>query len=185
MLLCICLLEARPGLIMRASLLLDALLRPTLRNSFRTTLRPSIRSQASSFGILSCRANLPARTVLPLRRSYSVIACQGPVKLRELGSHFFSTNSTYSGDETPSPPVLASPVVGRWLLSSSALVFAVIVVGGVTRLTESGLSITEWRPITGILPPLTAEDWAVEFGKYSTTPEFKLSVCYDSNKRKT
>jgi len=54
------------------------------------------------------------------------------------------------------------------------LVFAVIVVGGVTRLTESGLSITEWRPITGVLPPLSEAEWNEEFDKYKATPEFKL-----------
>lgn len=59
-------------------------------------------------------------------------------------------------------------------MASSTLVFAIIVVGGVTRLTESGLSITEWRPITGILPPLSADDWEEEFTKYKATPEFKL-----------
>lgn len=56
------------------------------------------------------------------------------------------------------------------------LVFAVIVVGGVTRLTESGLSITEWKPISGILPPLTQAQWQEEFEKYKATPEFKLCV---------
>lgn len=59
---------------------------------------------------------------------------------------------------------------------SSTLVLAIVVVGGVTRLTESGLSITEWKPITGILPPLSDEDWTVEFDKYKQTPEFKLYV---------
>jgi cytochrome c oxidase assembly protein subunit 15 len=59
-------------------------------------------------------------------------------------------------------------------MASSVLVLGIIVVGGVTRLTESGLSITEWRPITGILPPLSYEDWATEFEKYRATPEFKL-----------
>lgn len=59
-------------------------------------------------------------------------------------------------------------------MASSSLVLAVIVVGGVTRLTESGLSITEWNPITGILPPLTQAQWEVEFEKYKATPEFKL-----------
>ncbi|THH33701.1 hypothetical protein EUX98_g456 [Antrodiella citrinella] len=73
-----------------------------------------------------------------------------------------------------SQPVLTPPPVAYWLLFSSALVFAVIVVGGVTRLTESGLSITEWRPITGILPPLSACQWEEEFEKYKATPEFKL-----------
>jgi len=59
---------------------------------------------------------------------------------------------------------------------SSTLVFAIVVVGGVTRLTESGLSITEWRPITGVLPPLSREEWVAEFEKYKATPEFKLYV---------
>lgn len=54
------------------------------------------------------------------------------------------------------------------------MVFAIVVVGGVTRLTESGLSITEWKPITGVLPPLTKAQWEVEFDKYKATPEFKL-----------
>lgn len=74
--------------------------------------------------------------------------------------------------------VLPSRAVGSWLLLSSVLVLGIIVVGGVTRLTESGLSITEWRPITGILPPLSHDEWMVEFDKYKTTPEFKLYVTY-------
>jgi len=61
-------------------------------------------------------------------------------------------------------------------MGSAGLVFAVIVVGGVTRLTESGLSITEWKPITGTIPPLNQEEWMVEFEKYKATPEFKLCV---------
>ncbi|KAH9991473.1 COX15/CtaA family, partial [Russula vinacea] len=71
-------------------------------------------------------------------------------------------------------PVLSPPAVGNWLLLSSTLVIAVIVVGGVTRLTESGLSITEWRPITGVLPPLSRTEWEDEFEKYKATPEFRL-----------
>ena len=70
--------------------------------------------------------------------------------------------------------MLSPPAVGNWLMLSSALVFAVIVVGGVTRLTESGLSITEWRPITGVLPPLSQAEWESEFDKYRATPEFRL-----------
>jgi len=57
---------------------------------------------------------------------------------------------------------------------SSTLVFAIVVVGGVTRLTESGLSITEWKPITGIVPPLSQAAWDEEFEKYKASPEFKL-----------
>ncbi|KAI9510987.1 cytochrome oxidase assembly [Russula earlei] len=71
-------------------------------------------------------------------------------------------------------PVISPPAVGNWLLLSSVLVIAVVVVGGVTRLTESGLSITEWRPITGVLPPLSRAEWDSEFDKYKATPEFRL-----------
>lgn len=62
--------------------------------------------------------------------------------------------------------------VGAWLLICCALVFAMVVVGGVTRLTHSGLSITEWQPIVGTLPPLSATDWNDAFAKYQATPEY-------------
>src|SRR3954449_9111871 len=60
-----------------------------------------------------------------------------------------------------------------WLLVCCALVFAMVVVGGVTRLTHSGLSITEWQPIVGTLPPLTPADWNEAFEKYQSSPEFR------------
>ena len=64
--------------------------------------------------------------------------------------------------------------VAAWLLCCAALVFAIVVVGGVTRLTHSGLSIVEWQPLVGTIPPLTTEDWKALFAKYQQTPEFKL-----------
>jgi cytochrome c oxidase assembly protein subunit 15 len=64
--------------------------------------------------------------------------------------------------------------VAAWLLACCALVFAMIVVGGVTRLTHSGLSITEWQPIVGTIPPLSDADWQAAFGKYQATPEYEL-----------
>src|SRR5438045_709260 len=63
--------------------------------------------------------------------------------------------------------------VALWLLACCALVFAIVVVGGVTRLTHSGLSIVEWQPIVGTIPPLDAAAWQDAFGKYQQTPEFK------------
>lgn len=59
-----------------------------------------------------------------------------------------------------------------WLSFIALLVFAMVVVGGITRLTESGLSITEWKPITGALPPLSEAAWASEFEKYRQIPEY-------------
>jgi cytochrome c oxidase assembly protein subunit 15 len=62
--------------------------------------------------------------------------------------------------------------VAAWLLVCCALVFAMVVVGGVTRLTHSGLSITEWQPIIGTLPPLNDAQWHEAFRKYQATPEY-------------
>lgn len=64
--------------------------------------------------------------------------------------------------------------IRRWLWAVAALVFVMVVVGGATRLTGSGLSITEWKPITGALPPLSAQAWAEEFGKYQASPQYQL-----------
>lgn len=93
---------------------------------------------------------------------------------RPFDPRFFSSNSAQSAQAVAELPVLSPPPVGIWLLASSAMVFAVIVVGGVTRLTESGLSITEWRPVSGMVPPLSRAQWEEEFDKYKRTPEFKL-----------
>jgi len=63
--------------------------------------------------------------------------------------------------------------VAAWLLVCAALVFIMVVVGGVTRLTRSGLSIVEWQPLIGTLPPLNELEWRTLFEKYQQTPEFK------------
>ncbi len=60
-----------------------------------------------------------------------------------------------------------------WLLVVAALVVATLIVGGATRLTESGLSIVEWKPVTGALPPLTEAQWAAEFDKYKQIPQYR------------
>ncbi|WP_230772148.1 COX15/CtaA family protein [Sphingomonas sp. Leaf4] len=62
----------------------------------------------------------------------------------------------------------------RWLWSVAALIVLMVVVGGITRLTESGLSITEWKPVSGTLPPLTAAAWDAEFAAYRRIPEYQL-----------
>ena len=60
-----------------------------------------------------------------------------------------------------------------WLYAIAALVLAMVVVGGATRLTESGLSITEWKPVTGAIPPMSEEAWQEEFLKYQQIPEYQ------------
>jgi cytochrome c oxidase assembly protein subunit 15 len=62
--------------------------------------------------------------------------------------------------------------VSLWLWSVAALVLLMVVVGGATRLTESGLSITEWKPVTGVVPPLTNAAWVEAFAKYKQIPQY-------------
>ncbi|MBE2276874.1 MAG: COX15/CtaA family protein [Rhodobacteraceae bacterium] len=72
-------------------------------------------------------------------------------------------------------PKGARHAIRGWLIILFLMVAAMIVVGGLTRLTDSGLSITEWRPVTGAIPPLAEADWAAEFEKYRATPQFALA----------
>ena len=77
---------------------------------------------------------------------------------------------------TPSiiPPRPVSPLaIARWLLVCCGFVFAMVIIGAITRLTESGLSITEWRPLIGAIPPLNEHDWQQQFDLYKQTPEFQ------------
>lgn len=64
--------------------------------------------------------------------------------------------------------------VSRWLFFVAFLVIVMVAVGGATRLTDSGLSITEWKPILGAIPPLSAADWQEAFAKYKHIPEYRL-----------
>src|SRR5438477_650027 len=66
-----------------------------------------------------------------------------------------------------------SGALSSLLLLVAALVLAMVVVGGITRLTESGLSITEWKPISGVIPPLTQADWTHAFDLYQQTPQYR------------
>lgn len=63
--------------------------------------------------------------------------------------------------------------IANWLLIGVAMIIVQIILGGITRLTESGLSITEWKPITGALPPLSDAAWQAEFSKYQHTDQFR------------
>ncbi|KAL0322130.1 UNVERIFIED_CONTAM: Cytochrome c oxidase assembly protein COX15 [Sesamum calycinum] len=90
----------------------------------------------------------------------------------------FSTAASVSAKDTGGLKLLvtagphAQKAVGIWLFVSAAWVFSMVVLGGVTRLTRSGLSMTDWK-FTGGLPPLSDEEWLVEFEKYKQSPEYK------------
>ncbi len=63
-------------------------------------------------------------------------------------------------------------IVITWLMTGFFLVFLMVVIGGITRLTHSGLSMVEWKPVVGVVPPLNEVQWLIEFEKYKTSPEF-------------
>jgi len=79
-----------------------------------------------------------------------------------------ATVSPISGERHAQPRGLSN-----LLLFVAALVFAMVVVGGITRLTESGLSSTRWEPISGALPPFTQADWQHAFDLYKQTPQYQ------------
>ncbi|KAF5363764.1 hypothetical protein D9756_000761 [Leucocoprinus leucothites] len=162
--------------------MLAAVCRRSALHSFRLTSQISARSIVTGSTVFaSTRVRLLNSAGFLRQPSSSPVSVLS--RFSALRHRFSSTTVSASveqsttdraSESSTSAPILPTPGVGRWLLLSSTLVFAVIVVGGVTRLTESGLSITEWRPITGVLPPLSHDEWLEEFEKYKATPEFKL-----------
>src|SRR5437764_468295 len=75
---------------------------------------------------------------------------------------------------SPDSPRPGDRAIGAGLLVCCAMVFMMVVVGGITRLTHSGLSIVEWQPLVGAIPPLDEAQWEETFAKYRATPEFRL-----------
>lgn len=89
----------------------------------------------------------------------------------------FSTSASISTKSNEGVKLLvtagpkAQKAVGIWLFASAAWVFSMVVLGGVTRLTRSGLSMTDWK-FTGGLPPISDDEWSIEFEKYKQSPEY-------------
>jgi cytochrome c oxidase assembly protein subunit 15 len=81
-----------------------------------------------------------------------------------------SASMTLKAGRPPHPDAL----VALWLFACAAMILLMVVIGGITRLTESGLSITEWKPLTGIIPPLTQAEWERSFALYRQIPEYQL-----------
>src|SRR5688572_26148348 len=83
-------------------------------------------------------------------------------------------NSAFAQAVDAAPRAPGRPAVRAWLIALAVLVLAMVALGGATRLTGSGLSITEWRPVTGAIPPLSHEAWLAEFAKYRQIPQYEL-----------
>ncbi len=91
-------------------------------------------------------------------------------------AEFGYTRHMSANIQNPSPVTGLTPdrQIAIWLFTVAGFVMLMVLVGGLTRLTDSGLSITEWAPIRGALPPFTHADWLVEFEKYKQIPEYQL-----------
>jgi cytochrome c oxidase assembly protein subunit 15 len=84
------------------------------------------------------------------------------------------TSATIPAPFAEDKPDTSRPrAIAWWLMAVAGLVFLMVVVGGITRLTESGLSMVRWEPVSGIIPPLNAEQWQAEFAAYQATPEYQ------------
>ena len=150
----------------------------TARNLAKTSDRlvRSLSTRASrrvAFGQTGLNARASSSTICSTRSISFTAHSKNSATLSQIPPSAFNQEESYSRSEskTDSLPILTTPAVAKWLYLSSGLVFFIVVVGGVTRLTESGLSITEWEPVKGILPPIGEEQWMVEWEKYRVTPE--------------
>ena len=82
------------------------------------------------------------------------------------------TGAAYIGLDEATGPTISGRRIALWLLVCCAMVFGAVVIGGITRLTDSGLSITQWQPLMGALPPLGVAEWARVFALYQTSPQY-------------
>lgn len=93
----------------------------------------------------------------------------------EVGAEKPATPTAPRGGLIDARPKGARAAIRVWLFALFALVATMIALGGATRLSDAGLSITEWKPVTGIVPPLNDADWQAEFTRYQATPQFALA----------
>eukprot|EP01064_Diplonema_japonicum_P009488 TRINITY_DN16986_c0_g1_i1.p1 TRINITY_DN16986_c0_g1~~TRINITY_DN16986_c0_g1_i1.p1 ORF type:complete len:412 (+),score=50.22 TRINITY_DN16986_c0_g1_i1:65-1300(+) len=116
-----------------------------------------------------------ARMVMGKTPFNSIRCNNNPVAQNQRKSLFQARWCSENNNNTTTEKIIYSDPdkpMAYWLFTCAGMVFGIVVVGGITRLTESGLSIVEWRPVTGMVPPLTEEEWAAEFEKYRGSPEF-------------
>lgn len=139
-----------------------------IRTAFQRSLTGLSRMTTRQTNILSTRTFLSTTT---------------PVKSRSLQTFNMTFKNTFISSQkrfltvattTTTPATVTKPAVAYWLYFNAGMIFAIVVVGGLTRLTESGLSITEWNVISGMKPPRSELEWKEEFEKYKQFPEYKL-----------
>jgi hypothetical protein len=141
-------------------------LRPTILIRNTPHVAP-LRCFAASY-----RLEATTRLAAPVNKSQ--IASYKALFAKRFSSTVSTANIAEATQVAAAEIKVTKPIVAYWLYFNAGLVFAIVVVGGLTRLTESGLSITEWNVISGMKPPRSQKDWEEEFEKYKQFPEYKL-----------
>lgn len=136
---------------------------------FNSTIRPAISIARSTAPRPSVLQAVRWKSTQPLQNSATIEAA-GRAAIVEAAAK----TGPKSEAKSSSFPQTTSKSVAYWLLGSAASVFGIVIFGGLTRLTESGLSITEWKPVTGSLWPGSPEAWEAEYTKYKSSPEFAM-----------
>ncbi|KAG0003490.1 Cytochrome c oxidase assembly protein cox15 [Entomortierella chlamydospora] len=139
-----------------------------LNNVFRATSSRSVMG-ASLTRIAAQHQNVRSTALMVKARFQSTIAASSASN-----SVAAASASAASTAVKAAPDMVVKPVVGYWMFTISAMTFGIVVLGGLTRLTESGLSIVEWNLIKGMKPPRSQAEWEEEFEKYKQFPEYKL-----------
>jgi hypothetical protein len=148
---------------------------PSLIRQLSSTLRSRQQERASStttFPHPQSPESLSSATLQSSSTASSASSSSSSFQSR------FSSSSSSSSSSDGTRPDLSTPAVARWLYFTSFLTFSIVVVGGLTRLTESGLSITEWKPVKGMLPPRGPVEWEDEFAKYRASEEGRMYVFF-------
>lgn len=112
-----------------------------------------------------------------LQRQFSTASTRSnsTISLQHGAADYAAKNSAKQEESSQKDSIKVSkPIVAYWFFASACLVFGIVILGGVTRLTESGLSIVEWNLIKGMKPPTNEQEWQAEFEKYKNFPEFQL-----------
>eukprot|EP01119_Soliformovum_irregulare_P011807 TRINITY_DN2996_c0_g1_i2.p1 TRINITY_DN2996_c0_g1~~TRINITY_DN2996_c0_g1_i2.p1 ORF type:complete len:440 (-),score=55.00 TRINITY_DN2996_c0_g1_i2:271-1590(-) len=122
---------------------------------------------------------IPEKTLIEFNKRWTQLTGLTPSQTH-FGMRSYSTEQQKSNDNQSQhnnaqsdQDFVQNPSIGYWLAFMAAAVLGIIILGGLTRLTESGLSITEWKPFRGALPPISEEDWLAEFEKYKQSPEYE------------
>ncbi|KAI8357869.1 cytochrome oxidase assembly protein-domain-containing protein [Choanephora cucurbitarum] len=137
------------------------MIRTALKRSFANVSRLARPCQQQSRSFLNL-----AQPVNPSLKAFNTTFRSQFMQMQKQSVRFSSTAAIQART--------TKPIVAHWLYFNAGMVFAIVVVGGLTRLTESGLSITEWNVISGMKPPRSEAEWQEEFEKYKQFPEYKI-----------